>query len=872
MSEGSLTDSQRDSILDAIQSMGGTIVNIKRYPPGSSIIKMALEKGLISFDSIFSEIELFTVSENERQLLFNEEVLADKIQKRAYVSKFVQSIAERNIKSLTFKRGLDEEELTNFVDILGESPENLKKLGNLDDLLISKNVQHITVDEKVFVALTKGQAVADANDLQRLVQAPDGSIDTEDFREGVFIQYLFSKLPDAAINISDEKLNELKQQIDYDKITNAKEIDINRIAPILAASLDRWSQDVAVMEQELPQQPTVPRQPSKSDDLAGSISPELMQTLSDATGPTTPSEALETSRDERVKKLVDTFEGISRSIFSFKQPQIRAKLLNNFLQIITNFKAHTVVQVLSTKFMDDLEDKVDLKGQILNVLSTKKKSMVIDMFIHRYHRIIEGLNPADFELDYTMVNESQQVLTRLLKEAQDQNTPELLEKAKRAVNLARTIHKEATDQEKLVILKARRFMTKEPSFFLNEKIQSHLADLIIRLLDINRPDVARKIIDKIFANLDNEDAAVRLKITGAVVQVSQGLLDVNNTSIHNNLYNHTLKAFRQEKDPKVFAAFLATMISDLGRLIESGNLQLVIYVLKSVNSLKQTEPDETKKYFLAMCESKITEHQGLFDYLVEEFASDDEKQADMAYKILSTMDADTVAPVMLNILEKSEDRKVRKRALSALTHYPGPLADLIRGRLKEPDLPWYFIRNLINLAGDINSSAAIPQIANHLTHENAQVSKASLAMMLKIGGKQVCQLLGESLPKLDHANQRLVFTFLGNNKSDAGLDFMLSLLNPVLMEKDESLTSDLVVAMGKIGDPKAIPAIKMLIRPNRLSRWFGPKISDRMTMSILQAFGDIGDPSVKEIVDKYIRSGNPEIAKIAQLAARMLEK
>ena len=214
MSDKPLTSEQKELILDAIQSMGGTIVNIKRYPPGSSIIKMALEKGLKSFEAIFAEHNSFTVSENERQLLINDELMPEKVQVRGYVAKFVQSMVERNIRSFSFKKGLTDDELTRFIELLGQRPEDLKEQGDLPALLTAANVTHVTVDEKVFVALTKGQTVADIAELEQLAKTRDGSVTADNFKEGVFVQYLLSKLPIGELNISDQKVNELKQQID----------------------------------------------------------------------------------------------------------------------------------------------------------------------------------------------------------------------------------------------------------------------------------------------------------------------------------------------------------------------------------------------------------------------------------------------------------------------------------------------------------------------------------------------------------------------------------------------------------------------------------------------------------------------------------
>ena len=362
MSEKPLTGEQKELVLDAIQAMGGTIVNINRYPSGSSIIKMSLEKGMRTIEQLFAEHDSFVVSENERQLLINDELMLDKVQQRGFVLKFIQNMVERNIRSFTFRSGLTDEELIQFVEILGQRPEDLKTQGDLADLLKAKSITHIGVDEKVFVALTKGQSVADTVELEQLAKIRDGSMTVDNFKEGMFVQYLLSKLPLGELNVTNERLDELKQQIDYDRIKAAKEVDFDRMAPILAATLERWSQDVEPVE--TPPGAPAARAKKLGDEIAVSISPELFQTLKRAES-SLAKEAADQSREERVQKLTDAFEQISRVIYSFNEPGVRAKMLGNFLKIVTNFKAATLAQLLSTRIAAGVEGEIDLKTEIL---------------------------------------------------------------------------------------------------------------------------------------------------------------------------------------------------------------------------------------------------------------------------------------------------------------------------------------------------------------------------------------------------------------------------------------------------------------------------------------------------------------------------
>ncbi|HPM78347.1 MAG TPA: hypothetical protein PK961_14750 [bacterium] len=870
MSDTRLTDNQRDQILETIQSLGGTIVNIKRYPPGSSIIKIALERGIGHFDNIFAELDSFTLSENERQLLINEELQPDRIQKRGYVSKFIQTMGDRNIKSLTYKKGLNSGELEVFVDILGQQPDELRKIEDINKHLEAKGVTHIEIDTKVFVAIERGQTVADIAELEKLANVPGGKLNDENFKEGVFVQYLVSKLPLEDLNISDEKLELLKQQIDFDKVKNAKNVDFEQLAPVLAAALDRWSNDAEAMEADITAPPPVYQQSAATNEMISAISPELLKQMASMQAAAT-IEANETSRDERVEKLTNTFESISRVIYSFNQPQIRAKLLDDFLKIVTNFKSFTLARILSTRFNEDLEEKADLKGRILSTLSMKKKSTIIDMFLRKYHRVIEGLNPADFEFNPSQIEESEKILNRLIQDLKTrQQSPDLVEKAQKALGMARAVKKEATDPNKLLILKVRRLITKDPGYFLDDKIQPNIPDLLVRLTDMNRPDVAKKILDKIYQNINDDDPDVRLRLAGAIVRISQNLLEVKNTTYHSHLYNWNLRAFRQEKEPRVYAAFLAVLIGDLGKLIEAGNLQFVMQIFKAVNNLREMESDPVKIKFLTMCEAKILEHEELFDYLIDRFTAEDEKQAEMALKVLFTMDTSRLVGKLIEILRDSEEMRVRKKVITGLERFPESAKPLVREYLEKPDQPWYFIRNLVVLAGDMKDEQAIVLIAKQMTSQHEQVRKACLSSLIKMNNERANQMMAQALPNLDLSSQRMLYTHFGNARSQAGLEYMLQQLDPTLPEKNEPLAIDLIAALGKIGGEEALPVLKKIIRPGKLSSLFGSKVSDKITEATLRALGDLGGEEAKDIVQKFVRNNKPEIARTAQAALKKL--
>lgn len=871
MTTDSLSQAQIKTVLDTMQAIGGTIVNIKRYPPGSAIIKMALDRGVEHFENFFESVDSFTISESEKQILLNEERLAERLAMLPFVQRFLSTIIDRNIRSLTFSKGLGRSELERFIELLGHPPDELKQMGNLSELLAERNVTHIKVDAKVFVAIRKDQIVAEISAMERLTE--DGGLSPEQFEDSTFVSYFLSKLQHSETNLSPEKVKELKEAINFDSLRDSKNIDYENLAPVIAGFLEKWQDDVQEIE-HAETDDLVPESSQVAADIAPSISPELAETIHQHTV-TIRRDAADAARDERVGKLTKTFEGISQAIFKFKQPAVRNKLLNDFLKIITNFKTQTLGQVLSATLARDNRQDSDLKQHILMTLSLKKKSALIDLFLNRYQRWIEGLAPTDFGIDAGQIDNAGQMLQRLVDVIRKQKqSPELEEKASRALAMLNKLKQEAPEPEKLLILKVRRLLTKDPKFLVEDSVQAYLPDLIIRLIDIKRPDVAKKVLEKLAQNVQNEDSEIRLRVAGALVRVSQTLLNAENYVLHPTIYGQLLRAFRREAEPRVYAAYLASLVSDLGRLVEEGNFTLAVHVFNGMTTLRQNETDPNKQKFLAMAERKIAEHQELIDHLVEKFKDADDKQSEMALQVLSNIDERRSARLMFDLLRESEEMRLRKKVMSVLTRMPQVAAPAVRDLLEQPGQPWFFVRNLILLAAEFKDADGHIEkaVERHLTDKNEQVHKACLSTLVKIATPAADEILAGVLPKLDDGSQRMIINHLGHTRSKAGVDFMLGLLATRVIERDESLATDVIHALGRIGDDRAGTVLLKVLKPGGLAGLFKSRPSDRITATILRALSDLKAENALSLIRKFAHDSNPDIARAAQAAIRKMEE
>ena len=136
--------------VDLLFALNGAITNIRLYPPDSNIVTSGIHRLYQAIADILETEESLEYAEAESKLLIQGDVLREKLQKSDRVRAFKAMMADLGINSITFERGLDEEELYNFLQILAKSTEELDTEGGLPGFVEKQGIFHVRVAEKVY--------------------------------------------------------------------------------------------------------------------------------------------------------------------------------------------------------------------------------------------------------------------------------------------------------------------------------------------------------------------------------------------------------------------------------------------------------------------------------------------------------------------------------------------------------------------------------------------------------------------------------------------------------------------------------------------------------------------------------------------------
>src|SRR2546429_1060685 len=142
----------------------------------------------------------------------------------------------------------------------------------------------------------------------------------------------------------------------------------------------------------------------------------------------------------------------------------------------------------------------------------------------------------------------------------------------------------------------------------------------------------------------------------------------------------------------------------------------------------------------------------------------------------------------------------RRSAFDALRHMTEGTDQLVHA-LEHRE--WFVVRNVAELIGELGIEAAVPALARQLEHEDERVRKAVALALAKIGTRTAVEPLRRALHDPSPEVRMQVALGIGGPKTAGRAPPPVVAMDE---EKDETVLPELVLALGRIGSPRAAPA------------------------------------------------------------------
>ncbi|MBU4386005.1 MAG: HEAT repeat domain-containing protein, partial [Actinobacteria bacterium] len=148
----------RHAVMFVINAHAAT-VNMRLYPPTSSMVTDTLEKADESLKKLFDETDTFSVSAIERSLLINDVRLEEIEQQKVPVKAFLAWMDERGLSNIEFNKGVTTDELRASFETIGEILNDPNMRVRLADELDRKGVENVLVNQRIYVAIAPGEEI-----------------------------------------------------------------------------------------------------------------------------------------------------------------------------------------------------------------------------------------------------------------------------------------------------------------------------------------------------------------------------------------------------------------------------------------------------------------------------------------------------------------------------------------------------------------------------------------------------------------------------------------------------------------------------------------------------------------------------------------
>lgn len=152
----------------------------------------------------------------------------------------------------------------------------------------------------------------------------------------------------------------------------------------------------------------------------------------------------------------------------------------------------------------------------------------------------------------------------------------------------------------------------------------------------------------------------------------------------------------------------------------------------------------------------------------------DNEQKDFAARSIRYL-GDEAILYLLNRLVFSTNKEERFLLIDLLAGFGEEIVKVLHVYMEE-DLPWYAVRNLIVLIGEIGNSAYYAMIEGYLIHPDIRVQRQVIGTILKLAGSDAEMRLIQALPIVDDTLKIKIAMQLGSFSSEKTADGLLETL------------------------------------------------------------------------------------------------
>ena len=387
---------------------------------------------------------------------------------------------------------------------------------------------------------------------------------------------------------------------------------------------------------------------------------------------------------------------------------------------------------------------------------------------------------------------------------------------------------------------------------LEEKMPVRMSDLLLK----GDEDQIKQLLKRILQEFLQGDLPTRQK----VVKRCHGILEGLNLGLQNQLAKlmtgPLLIVFAQEKDPIILRELanllhrLATTLIQFGEYPSASRIILNLHRRHGQLLEAKTEPANLlDKILLRPLEPKAQQ------LILEDFRSADATRRQSAAQLLSSMSQASL-PLLVNIIKKEKDFRVRQLAASLLAEHGLLAAKLLKRELSlqtTADERMRILEVIDSVTRDLRT-----ELAFALADENSQVREVALQLAERLNDDQVGKLLLDQTENEELHVALAAVKSLGKLNPPTANNKLITLLQS---SKKQELLVACCQSLGLIADPASIDPLAKLLGTKGLFRRKQHSAEVRATAAL--ALAQIKHPRVAGVLANYTNDNDPRVRQVA---------
>jgi HEAT repeat protein len=241
---------------------------------------------------------------------------------------------------------------------------------------------------------------------------------------------------------------------------------------------------------------------------------------------------------------------------------------------------------------------------------------------------------------------------------------------------------------------------------------------------------------------------------------------------------------------------------------------------------------------------EMAEH--LLDHLEDEAFA----HKDIVLMILNRLGEHVVEAIIRRVIA-AENQPSMKTFSAALVQIGSPAVPSLTRLLK--DNRWQVVRSAVIMLGEMGCRDSVNDLTHAAFHMENRVRMEAIRSLARIGGREATSLLIDFLDDKNQGVKRQTITWLGITRNEKALQPLLQLvMKQDLLGKAITLKKEAIIAIGRIGDRRAIDILGRFIRKRHLispGRW------EELKILAIETIGKLGGESSREFLGRMSGRG-----------------